>query len=119
MALPGFDPASLIFLKEAQAFSAGVGSVKIAVLDTGIDKQHPEINHALIPGMDFVDIIDGAEKFIGDYIGYDRDPADEVGHGTHVCGILAAKGIKMAKGVVPSCKIIPVRVLGALRKGIQ
>jgi subtilisin family serine protease len=67
--------------------------------------------------MDFVDIIDGAEKFIGDYLGYDSDPKDDVGHGTHVCGILAAKGLKMEKGVVPSCKIIPVRVLGALKKG--
>jgi thermitase len=117
MALPGFDPASMILLKEAQTFTTGNGSIKIAILDTGVDNHHPEISHALLPGRDFVDIIDGAEKFIGDYLGYDSDPADDVGHGTHVCGILAAKGLKMEKGVVPNCKIIPVRVLGALKKG--
>ena len=111
------DPGSLIFLKEAHAFSTGSASVKIAILDTGVDHSHPEISGALLPGKDFVDIIDGAEKFIGDYLGYDSDPADDVGHGTHVCGILAARGLKMPKGVVPSCKIIPVRVLGALSKG--
>lgn len=116
-ALPKFDPASLIFLKEAHAFSTGSASVKIAVLDTGVDHTHAEISGALLPGKDFVDIIDGAEKFIGDYLGYDSEPHDDVGHGTHVCGILAAKGLKMAKGVVPACKIIPVRVLGALSKG--
>lgn len=116
-ALTRFDPASLIFLKEAHAFSTGNASVKIAVLDTGVDHTHAEISDALLPGKDFVDIIDGADKFIGDYLGFDSEPADDVGHGTHVCGILAAKGLKMAKGVVPSCKLIPVRVLGALSKG--
>ncbi len=116
-ALPGFDPASLILLKEAHSFTTGSPSVKIAVLDTGVDFTHPEISHAMLPGKDFVDIIDGADKFIGDYLGYDSDPADDVGHGTHVCGILSAKGMKMAKGVAPACKIIPVRVLGALRRG--
>ncbi len=117
MALPGVDPAALIYLKEAHAFSTGNPSVKIAILDTGIDRTHDEISHAMLPGRDFVDIIDGAEKFIGDYLGFDSDPEDDVGHGTHVCGILAGKGLKMAKGVVPSCRIIPVRVLGALKKG--
>lgn len=116
-AISGFDPSSLIRLKEAQTFSTGAPSIKIAVLDTGVDRTHPEISHAMLPGRDFVDIIDGAEKFIGDFLGYDSDPADDVGHGTHVCGILAARGAKMSKGVVPSCKIIPIRVLGALRKG--
>lgn len=116
-ALRKFDPSSLIFLKEAHAFSTGNASVKIAVLDTGVDHTHGEISGALLPGKDFVDIIDGADKFIGDYLGYDSDPADDVGHGTHVCGILAAKGLKMGVGVVPSCKVIPVRVLGALNRG--
>jgi thermitase len=40
-----------------------------------------------------------------------------VGHGTHVAGIIAGKGIKIAKGVAPKCKIIPVRVLGAMKQG--
>lgn len=116
-ALKKFDPSSLIYLEQAHAFSKGNPSVKIAVLDTGVDNMHAEIRDALLPGKDFVDIIDGAEKFIGDYLGYDSEPVDDVGHGTHVCGIIAAKGLKMPQGVVPACKIVPVRVLGALSKG--
>lgn len=119
MAIPGPDHTALIYLREAHAFSQGHQNIKIAVLDTGVDTHHPEINHAMLPGMDYVDILDGAGQFIGDYLGYDTDPDDEVGHGTHVCGILAAQGKKMNRGVAPDCKIIPVRVLGALKKDDQ
>lgn len=107
-------PAEQIFLEEAQLFSKGHPSVKIAVLDTGVDFSHPEIQQCMLNGMDFVDIINGADQFIGDYLGEDAEPLDEVGHGTHVTGILCARGGKMPMGVVPDCKIIPVRVLGAM-----
>lgn len=107
-------PAEQIFLDEAQLFSKGHPSIKIAVLDTGVDLSHPEISHSMLNGMDFVDILNGADQFIGDFLGEDAEPIDEVGHGTHVTGILCAKGSKMPMGVVPECKIIPVRVLGAM-----
>ncbi|HYC30048.1 MAG TPA: S8 family serine peptidase, partial [Chitinophagaceae bacterium] len=107
-------PAQQIFLEEAQLFSKGSPSVKIAVLDTGVDLTHPEIAQCMLNGMDFVDILDGADRFIGDFLGEDAEPLDEVGHGTHVTGILCSKGSKMPQGVVPDCKIIPVRVLGAM-----
>src|SRR3546814_12272953 len=48
MAIPGFDPASLIFLEEAHAFSTGSPSIKIDILDTGIEPPHDEIKHAKI-----------------------------------------------------------------------
>ncbi len=105
------------YLQEAHLYSKGNSQIKIAVLDTGFDLSHPEINHALLQGKDFVNIIDGSNQFIGDYLGYDDEPEDEVGHGTHVTGIISAKGLRMPIGVVPECKIIPVKVLGALKKG--
>lgn len=111
------DPSAQIYIKHAHAFTTGSPEIKIAVLDTGVDTQHEEIADVLLPGMDFVNILDGVEKFVGDYLGYDTDPDDDVGHGTHVCGILSAKGLKMAKGIAPSCKVIPIRVLGALKSG--
>ncbi len=104
-------------LAEVHRLCQGLASVKIAVLDTGIDLSHPELEHALLPGFDFVDIIDGASQFIGDYLGMDNQPDDEVGHGTHVAGIIAARGLKLEPGVAPMCKIIPVRVLAALQQG--
>jgi subtilisin family serine protease len=106
-----------IYLDEAHRFTTGHPQVTIAVLDTGIEYNHPETAHAMLPGKDFVNILDGAMQFIGDYLDYDDDPGDEVGHGTHVSGILAAKGMKMPVGVAPQCKILPVRVLGALKRG--
>ncbi len=105
-----------IYLEEAHRYSQGDPRITVAVLDTGITLSHPELQDALLPGYDFVDIIDGASEFIGDYLGYDDVPDDEVGHGTHVAGIIAGKGINMPLGVVPKCKILPVRVLGAMEQ---
>ncbi len=106
-----------IGLEEAQQYSTGDPSVTVAVLDTGIWLSHPELAGRLLPGRDFVDILDGAGKFFGDFLDADDDPTDAVGHGTHVAGILVARGPRMPRGVVPKCRILPVRVLGALRQG--
>ncbi len=106
-----------IRLDEAQQFTQGDTNIIVAVLDTGVDLVHPELKDALLPGYDFVDIIDGAGKFVGDYLGVDDIPDDEVGHGTHVAGIIAGKGLNMPRGVVPNCKILPVRVLAAMQQG--
>jgi subtilisin family serine protease len=85
-------------------------------MDTGVDVDHPEYRHALLPGYDFVDILDGAQDFIGDYLGADPIPEDEVGHGTHVAGIVAGTGKNMPRGVAPRCRVLPVRVLAAMSK---
>ncbi len=106
-----------IYLNEAHRYTQGDPSITVAVLDTGVTLSHPELQDVLLPGYDFVNIIDGADQFVGDYLGYDDVPDDEVGHGTHVAGIIAAKGINMPVGVVPKCKILPVRVLGAMERG--
>ncbi|MEP1079869.1 S8 family serine peptidase [Leptolyngbya sp. PL-A3] len=105
-----------IYLEEAHQYSQGDPRITVAVLDTGVTLSHPELQEALIPGYDFVDILDGASKFVGDYLGYDEIPDDEVGHGTHVAGIIAGQGLSMPLGVVPKCKIMPVRVLGAMER---
>jgi len=106
-----------VFLKEAHFYSKGSPQIKIAVLDTGFEVDHSEIKNAMLPGKDFVNIINGANQFIGDFMGLDNLPEDEVGHGTHVAGIIAGRGLKMPIGVVPNCKILPVKVLGALKRG--
>jgi subtilisin family serine protease len=105
-----------IGLDEAHAFSKGDNGVTIAILDTGVDLDHPEYRDALLPGHDFVDVLNGAEEFIGDYLGADVIPEDEVGHGTHVAGIIGGRGKGMPSGVAPRCKILPVRVLAAMSR---
>ena len=106
-----------IYLREAHQFTQGMPEIKVAVLDTGFAVDHPEIAHAMRPGKDFVDIINGAGKFIGDFLDIDDEPEDDVGHGTHVAGILAAKGQRMPIGVVPNCQLLPIKVLGGLKRG--
>lgn len=105
-----------IYLDEAQAFSTGDPLITVAVLDTGVDLGHRELRGTLQDGFDFVNILDGTQEFIGDFLEADAVPDDEVGHGTHVAGIVAGKGNNMPQGVVPRCKIIPVRVLAAMEK---
>lgn len=105
------------YLQEAHQFSQGHPDVKIAVLDTGFETDHPEIETAMLPGRDFVDIASGATQFFGDFMGVDDEPDDGVGHGTHVAGIIAGRGLKMPIGVVSKCRVLPVKVLGALKRG--
>ena len=108
-----------IYLDEAHRFTRGDPHVKVAVLDTGISLDHPELKEVLLPGYDFVDIIDGAGRFMGDYTGADDLAADDVGHGTHVAGIIAGLGLAMPAGVAPRCRVLPVRVLAAMKRGSQ
>lgn len=114
----GLRSRELIHLPEAHRITRGDASITIAVLDTGVSLKHPEYRSVLLDGYDFVDIIDGAEKFIGDFVDADPISADRwVGHGSHVTGIIAAAGMRMPAGIVPKCKILPVRVLGAMKQG--
>ncbi|MBF6169178.1 S8 family serine peptidase [Streptomyces gardneri] len=107
----------VVGINDAHRVTRGHQDVVVAVLDTGVDRQHPEYAERLLSGFDFVDIIDGADAFFGDRLGADPDPTDPgVGHGSHVTGILAATGRRMATGVAPACRVLPVRVLGSLRQ---
>jgi subtilisin family serine protease len=83
---------------EAHAVSTGAGAV-VAVVDTGIDQSHPDLQGRVLPGHDFVD--------------GDSTPQDGQGHGTHVAGIVAAdanNGVGV-DSVAPGAQILPVRVL--------
>lgn len=107
----------MIRLKQAQLFTRGDPSVKIAVLDTGIDNHHAELDKAIGAQADFVNLrgLD-TSGFVGDTMGYDESAEDEVGHGSHVSGIIAGKGINMPVGVVPDCTIMAVRVLASMKQ---
>ena len=109
---------TLISLPYAHRLTRGDPRIKIAVLDTGVDTSHPELERAVAQKADFVNL-EGLDTtdFVGDFMGHDAQPDDEVGHGTHVCGIIAGRGRKMPVGVAPDCKILAVRVLASLKQG--
>jgi thermitase len=112
--------AELIHLPFAQMITRGVAEIKVAVLDTGVDTEHPELAGKISDRADFVNIhgLDG-KAFVGDFTGFDDAPDDEVGHGTHVSGIIAARGLQMDEGVAPNCSIMAVRVLATMKDGDQ
>jgi thermitase len=106
-----------IMLPYAHRFSEGRPDVKVAVLDTGIDLGHPEFDGTVSARADFVNL-EGLDTsaFVGDCLGYDDAPDDEVGHGTHVAGIIAGRGVNMSTGVAPRCRLLAVRVLAAMQQ---
>jgi subtilisin family serine protease len=91
--------------------STGTGSV-IAIVDSGVDLSHPDLQGQLVAGATFA----GCAKAScgnGDWTS-GKDTGEPDPHGTHVAGIAAAatgNGIGIA-GVAPDAKIMPVKVLG-------
>jgi thermitase len=86
-------------------YTRGSSGQEIAVLDTGVDYNHPDLDGKTIRGYDFVD---------NDYY-----PMDLNGHGTHVAGTAAAEtnnGTGVA-GMAPNTRILAVRVLDANGSG--
>ena len=116
-------------INATNAWSASTGQgVTVAVIDTGILPDHPDLAGQVLPGYDFISDSWTAR----DDTGRDEDPIDmgdyatavECGdgyedrpsswHGTHVAGTIAAStnnSIGVA-GVAPGARILPVRALG-------
>lgn len=94
-----------------QRGNTGAG-VTVAILDTGIDAAHPELAGSLTheacfganSGNGFCH--NGGARHTGP--GAARDDA---GHGTHVTGIAASRGVAAAPGVAPAASIVAIKVL--------
>lgn len=80
-------------------------NVKVAVIDDGIDLDHPDLKANLLPGYDTVD--EGTSNKNGGASSNDF-------HGTACAGIIAAVENNIGvTGIAPKCKIIPVRIAEA------
>lgn len=75
--------------------------MRVAVIDTGIDYNHPDLGGGFGP----------SHKVVGgyDFVNNDADPMDDDGHGTHVAGIVAANGA--VKGVAPDASLYAYKAL--------
>jgi len=101
------DSAPFIGANEAWDVGFTGEGVTVAVLDTGADYTHPDLEHAFgdYKGWDFVDNDDDPQETPGD------DPrGEETAHGTHVSGTIAANGY--ISGVAPDANLLAYRVLG-------
>ncbi|MEN1967679.1 S8 family serine peptidase [Lentibacillus sp. N15] len=77
--------------------------VKVGIIDTGIDYNHPDLKSNYQQGYDLVDLDD-------DPMETTASQGEPTFHGTHVAGIIAADG--KLKGVAPDAKIFAYRALG-------
>ena len=95
-----------INLTEAQRLTPRLGAgIKVAVIDTGVDLQHPALQGKLAPANEWKDFVDG-----------DNYPQDDqgssnagYGHGTGVAGVVLQ--------VAPNATILPIRVLDSDGRG--
>jgi subtilisin family serine protease len=89
----------LISAPGAWDVTLGSSAVTIAVVDTGVQRSHPDLDAKIVPGYDFVQ--------------GDTAPDDGNGHGTHVAGTAAAETSNGSggAGTCPGCRIMPIRVL--------
>jgi type VII secretion-associated serine protease mycosin len=82
----------------AWTYASGAG-VTVAVIDSGVDAKHVDLQGQVLPGLDLVDAKGDADT-------------DLVGHGTTVSALIAGKDDDAGVvGIAPKAKILPIRVL--------
>lgn len=117
-----------IHAPEAWDISIGSSQIIVAVVDTGVDYNHRDlqqnmwVNEAELNGI--VGRDDDRNGYIDDIYGYNfiynnNDPADDHGHGTHVAGIIAAKGNNKLDiaGICWSARIMALKFMGSGGEG--
>jgi subtilisin family serine protease len=94
----------LVHARDIWKYTRGKGLVNVAVVDTGIDYNHPELK----------------DRYAGGYNVFTKtnDPKDDHGHGTHVAGTIGASDNDIGVvGVAPEVRIWSVKVLQANGSG--
>jgi len=82
--------------------------VTVGVLDTGIKADHPDLAGKVVEAKDFTDT--------------SPDASDDVGHGTHVAGIIAGTGAASNgrfRGVAPDANLVSGKVYGRRLPGLR
>lgn len=85
--------------------SKGSDDIVVAVIDTGVQADHPDLQGRLVEGVNIVDP--------------SSPPDDDVGHGTHVAGIISA-AVNNGEGVAGMTwytKIMPIKALDSTGAG--
>lgn len=85
--------------------TTGTSELVVAVLDTGVDLSHPDLQGSFVQGYDVVN--------------RDDDPSDDHGHGTMVAGVVAARANNGLGGVgaCSRCSLMPVKVISGNGSG--
>jgi len=107
---------------EAWGITTGSSSVVVAVIDSGVDWDHPDLaaniwsnENEVVDGVDndhngYIDDVRG-----WDFYNHDNDPSDDNSHGTHIAGTIAALGDNATgvAGIAWNAQIMPLKILGS------
>jgi len=105
---------NLLRIRAPQAWASTTGGpVVVAVIDTGVDLDHPDLQASLVPGRWFASSYPDkcpAPSFL---------PYDDNGHGTHVAGIVGAVGDNAVgvAGTAWTARVMPIKVLDCFGNG--
>ena len=119
ISVAGTDDADIDALEVYENPPTDLSTVVVAIVDSGVDTDHPDLAGALWANPGEVPdngIDDDHNGFVDDVTGCDvssgsGDPADELGHGSHCAGIVAAvtsNGTGIA-GICPGARIMGVK----------
>ncbi|HAQ08410.1 MAG TPA: peptidase S8 [Bacillus bacterium] len=91
----------VIGTEQGWVVSRGNEGIEIAIVDTGVDLDHPDLRNRLVKGYNVVD--------------KRQEPDDDNGHGTHVAGIIASEtnNNEGIAGLTWFNKIMPIKAMGA------
>jgi hypothetical protein len=90
----GGTPNADVNAPEAWDIRTGSGDIIVAVIDSGVDYNHPDLTDNMWT--------DANGSYGYNYVNDDNDPMDDAGHGTHCAGIIGAVG-NNAEGVTGVC----------------
>ena len=102
---PQQDGLRVAGFPKAWDVTQGSSKIVVAVIDTGVDANHPDLRGALVPGWNF--------------IGNNANPSDDHGHGTAVAGVIAARSNNHVggAGVCWRCLVMPIKALDSKGSG--
>ncbi|OGI10332.1 MAG: hypothetical protein A2Y40_01365 [Candidatus Margulisbacteria bacterium GWF2_35_9] len=93
-------------MEDAWDISTGSSSILVAVVDTGVNYNHPDLSGKVDLGFNYVD--------------WNHNPLDDNGHGSHVAGIIAAKSNNSigVAGMAWNNRILAIKVLDNTGHGL-
>jgi thermitase len=100
----GVIPNADINAPEAWDIITGDPNIVVAVLDSGVDSNHPDLINNLVRGYDFIEKDNSPDPLLGE--------SAMNAHGTACAGLIAAQANNSigVAGVAPRCKIMPIRI---------
>lgn len=96
------DSVPFINADDAHTLGYTGDGITVAVLDTGIDNNHPDLSTDIAPGW---------YHFLGGGSNVGPGAYDRNGHGTNVSGIITSGGVVAPLGVAPDANILAIQVL--------